>query len=40
MALAATEFGHTLYLIILARLDGLLAAVKDLLGIAPAAPVS
>ena len=40
VALAATEFGHTLYLIILARLDGLLAAVKDLLGIAPAAPVS
>ena len=40
VALASTEFGQTLYLLIMARLDGLFAAVKDLLGIAPAAPIT
>jgi len=40
VAVATTEFGQTLWLIIMARLDGLFAGIKDLLGIAPAAPTS
>ncbi|HLT85372.1 MAG TPA: putative cytokinetic ring protein SteA [Phototrophicaceae bacterium] len=40
VALATTEFGQTVWLIIMARLDGLFAGIKDLLGIAPAAPTS
>ncbi len=40
VALATTEFGQTLWLIVMARLDGLFAFVNDLLGIAPPEPVS
>lgn len=40
VALATTEFGQTVWLIIMARLDGLFAGIKDLLGIAPAATTS
>ena len=40
VALASTEFGQALYQIVMARLDGLFAAIKDLLGIAPPAPTS
>ncbi|MEE6282960.1 putative cytokinetic ring protein SteA [Georgenia sunbinii] len=40
VALATTEAGQTLYLLIMARLDGLFAFVKDLLGIAPAVPTT
>lgn len=40
VALATTEFGQTLWLIIMARLDGLFAFVNDLLGIAPPEPIS
>ncbi|HLS73440.1 MAG TPA: putative cytokinetic ring protein SteA [Actinomycetaceae bacterium] len=40
VALATTEFGQTLWLLIMARLDGLFAFVNDLLGIAPPEPIS
>lgn len=40
VALASTELGQALYQIVMARLDGLFAAIKDLLGIAPPAPTS
>jgi uncharacterized membrane-anchored protein len=40
VALASTELGEALYQIVMARLDGLLAAIKDLLGIAPPEPIS
>ena len=40
VALATTEFGQTLWLIIMARLDGLFAFIGNLLGFEPPAPTT